>query len=346
MTFYCLVKDRDGTSEFDVPFQEFRFTDELNKGKTATFKFERTSLKNTADAYDVEIEDMFSGAYREIEVYDEDDNKIFAGYVAEVMMSAGHNDEGGLTVTAKGFFNLLEKRYTDNLEEYDATDASDIAWGLINTTQNNGSYGDLGITRGATGKPTKDRDRTYRFKEVALAIKKLSSDEVKDGFDFDIDVDKKFNVYYPEKGTQRPNIILEEGFNINTYNIYKTFIDGMVNQVYVLGEGQGDNILYVQRDADNAYKNAYFLLQDVLSEKDIITTDTLNDKGDIHLEKYREPRYTISLTTDYEEPVFTDYDLGDELKIKIPSYDIDEYYRVVKRICNHDGVVNLSLSEI
>lgn len=347
MIFHVVVKNADGSLEFDVPFTTFKITDELNKGKTATFRFELEVVKEVADAYGTTVLDMFAGSYREIEVYDADDNKIYAGYISDdPILSAGKDDKGSLFISSKGFFGLLEKRWTDNLEEYVSTDASDIAWGLINTTQSNGSYGDFGITRGANP-TTKDRDRTYRFRNIADSIQKLSNDEVKDGFDFDIDNDKKFNVYYPTKGSQRPNIVLEEGFNIDGYSIYRTFIDSMVNQVYVLGEGQGDDILYVQRDADNAYKSAFFLLQNVITEKEIITTDTLNDKGDVELEKYQEPRFVFkSVDVDYAEPDYNNYDIGDELKIKIPSYGINDFYRVVKRTCDQDGNVVLSFSEI
>jgi len=172
----------------------------------------------------------------------------------------------------------------------------------------------------------------------------MSANEVKDGYDFDVDADKKFNVYYP-KGSER-DIYLEEDFNINTYQISKTFIDGMVNQAIVIGSGADeDNQLVVTRDADNAYKEAFFLLQDVLNESDVSVQTTLEDKGDKHLEVYQAPRLTIYLTCRYNEPVFTNYDTGDWLYVVIPSYDINDSYRVNRRTCNDRGEVGITFRE-
>ena len=172
----------------------------------------------------------------------------------------------------------------------------------------------------------------------------MSANEVKDGYDFDVDADKKFNIYYP-KGTTR-NIYLEEDFNINTYQISKTFIDCMVNQVIVIGSGvDEDNQLVVTRDASNTYKEAFFLLQDVLNESDVSVQTTLEDKGDKHLDIYQAPRLTIYLTCRYDEPIFNNYAVGDWLNVVIPSYDINSSYRVNRRTCNETGEVGITFRE-
>jgi hypothetical protein len=327
-----------------LPFTRFNIVQELNKGESLSITFESTAIKPIANAHDITIEYIFSASYREIEIYDEDDNKIYAGYISELQFNSGVGQLGKVTVQSKGFFSLLEKRYTDDSLSYTATDSSDIAWGLINYTQTNGSYGDLGITRGADP-TTKNRDRTdLRYKNIAEVIKKMSANEIKDGYDFDVDADKKFNIYYP-KGTTR-NIYLEEDFNINTYQISKTFIDGMVNQVIVIGSGvDEDNQLVVTRDASNTYKEAFFLLQDVLNESDVSVQTTLEDKGDKHLEIYQAPRLTIYLTCRYDEPIFNNYSVGDWLNVVIPSYDINDSYRVNRRTCNEMGEVGITFRE-
>lgn len=344
MMFRCVVKNSDGSLIWELPFIHFKIEQELNKGESLSITFESTAIKPIADAYDITIEYIFSASYREIEIYDEDDNKIYAGYISELQFNSGVGQLGKVTVQSKGFFSLLEKRYTDDSLSYTSTDSSDIAWGLINYTQTNGAYGDLGITRGADP-TTKNRDRTdLRYKNIAEVIKKMSANEVKDGYDFDVDADKKFNIYYP-KGTTR-NIYLEEDFNINTYQISKTFIDGMVNQVIVIGSGvDEDNQLVVTRDASNTYKEAFFLLQDVLNESDVSVQTTLEDKGDKHLEIYQAPRLTIYLTCRYDEPIFNNYDVGDWLNVVIPSYDINDSYRVNRRTCNETGEVGITFRE-
>lgn len=344
MTFRCVVKNSDDTLIWELPFIYFNIVQELNKGESLSITFESTAIKPIADAHDITIEYIFSASYREIEIYDEDDNKIYAGYISELQFNSGVGELGKISVQSKGFFSLLEKRYTDDSLSYTATDSSDIAWGLINFTQTNGSYGDLGITRGADP-TTKNRDRTdLRYKNIAEVIKKMSANEVKDGYDFDVDTLKQFNVYYP-KGTTR-DIYLEEDFNINTYQISKTFIDGMVNQAIVIGSGADeDNQLVVTRDSTNTYKEAFFLLQDVLNESDVSVQTTLEDKGDKHLEIYQAPRLTIYLTCRYDEPIFNNYSVGDWLNVVIPSYDINDSYRVNRRTCNEMGEVGITFRE-
>ena len=342
--FRCVVKNSDNSLIWELPFTRFNIVQELNKGESLSITFESTAIKPIAEAHDITIEYIFSASYREIEIYDEDNNKIYAGYISELQFNSGVGELGTVTVQSKGFFSLLEKRYTDDSLSYTSTDSSDIAWGLINFTQNNGSYGNLGITRGADP-TTKNRDRTdLRYKNIAEVIKKMSANEIKDGYDFDVDADKKFNIYYP-KGTTR-NIYLEEDFNINTYQISKTFIDGMVNQVIVIGSGvDEDNQLVVTRDASNTYKEAFFLLQDVLNESDVSVQTTLEDKGDKHLEIYQAPRLTIYLTCRYDEPDFNNYDVGDWLNVVIPSYDINDSYRVNRRTCDETGEVGITFRE-
>lgn len=344
MTYRCVVKNNDDSLIWELPFVSFNIVQELNKGESLSITFESTAIKPIADAHDITIEYIFSASYREIEIYDEDDNKIYAGYISELQFNSGVGELGTISIQSKGFFSLLEKRYTDTSLSYTATDSSDIAWGLINFTQTNGAYGDLGITRGADP-TTKNRDRTdLRYKNIAEVIKKMSANEVKDGYDFDVDTLKQFNVYYP-KGTTR-DIYLEEDFNINTYQISKTFIDGMVNQAIVIGSGvDEDNQLVVTRDASNTYKEAFFLLQDVLNESDVSVQTTLEDKGDKHLQIYQAPRLTIYLTCRYDEPIFNNYSVGDWLYVVIPSYDINNSYRVNRRTCNEMGEVGITFRE-
>ncbi len=342
MTYTCLVKNADGSLVWEIPYNSFSFTEELNRGETASFSFDVANIKPISDYYSITPEFIFSGSYREIELYDSANVKIFAGYVAEAQFDVGENSSGTISVIAKGFFSLLEKRFTDGEEIYTSEDSGDIAWDLILDSQAL-TYGDFGITRGVHP-TTKDRDRTFRYKNIAEAIKKMSADEVKDGYDFDINTLKQFNIYYP-KGTER-YIYLEEGFNIDSYTIRKTFIDGMINQVIVTGSGDdATNQLVVTRDSDVGYKSAFFLLQDVLSEPDIIETTTLNDKGDAVLDEFQSPRYTINVNCRYENPLWTDFSTGDWLNVYIPSFSVNNTYRVSKRSCNQDGRVSLTLRE-
>ena len=80
---------------------------------------------------------------------------------------------------------------------------------LINESQtSNNPYSDLGITQGAHP-TTKNRDRTYKFDNIKDSIIRLSNENLTDGFDFDIDATKAFNVYYPTKGQDRFDVVFD-----------------------------------------------------------------------------------------------------------------------------------------
>lgn len=341
MVFNIIIRNADGSLKWDIPFNSFSFTEELNQGKNAHVNLTLPSLQELATAYGVTVEFILSASYRELEIYDSAGNKIYYGYISEIQFDKGSGASTTISVSSKGFFSLLEKRLTSGYSYYSSEDSADIAWDLINETQSL-DYGDLGLTRGSHPS-TKTRDRTFRYKTVAEAIKKMSASEVKDGFDFDINNQKQFNIFYP-KGSVRDNIFLEEDFNINRYAIYKTFIDGMANSVTVVGSGfDEENQLVVVRNSPDSYKEAFFLLEELLSETDVIIQETLEDKGDKYLETYQAPRYTITVYINYENPLFTDYEIGDWLNVKIPSFDIDTTYRINKMSCNEQGEVTLTL---
>lgn len=333
--------------EWELPYKDFSFTEELNNDKYASVNVDYENLKDIADDYGVTVEYILSATYRELYIYDDAGTKIYGGYVSELTFNAGSNELGALTISSKGFFSLLHKRFTDDgtATNVTSTDASVIARGLITYTQAL-PYGDFGITLGANP-TTKDRDRTFKYSNIGEEIQKLSANNLKDGFDFEITADKVFNVYYPLKGSELPNIILQEGFNVESFTIIKHFIDAMTNQVIVAGAGLGEAQNIVVRDADASYKSSFYLLQDLLTENDVEITTTLEDKGDKHLDRYKYPRVVVqTLTTDYDEPDYNLYNLGDSLKIKIPSFNIDGFYRVYKRTVRPNKVVTLEFQEI
>ena len=86
---------------------------------------------------------------------------------------------------------MFNNRYTDAVVEYASTDAGEIAWDLIDNSQNQ-TNGDLGITKGII-ETTQNRDRTYYNQNIMEAIVNLSN--VIGGFDFEFTHNKVFNVY-------------------------------------------------------------------------------------------------------------------------------------------------------
>lgn len=348
MQYKVIVQSLDGTKKWEVPIANWSFTEELNKDRSATFNIDEQVVKAISDVYGQSVPFVFFSEYREIYIYDDNDTLIYGGYVAEANT---HNDDKGAktrTITSKGFFSLLEKRLTNIPPElsriYTSDHASDIAWDLIDYTQNL-DYGNLGITRG-TDPDDVNNDRTYRYRPIKEAIEKLGNNETKDGIDFEITASKVFNAYFPTKGQERPEIVLEEGFNIRTYDLRHNFIDAMVNEVVVFGEGDGDNMITSLRTSPASAKQNFFLLQGGLSEKDTKIQANLDAKGDKYLELKQAPSFALVLTTDYDEPDYTQYSIGDSLKVIIPSEEINDFYRVRRRTLNSDGGVTLSFDSV
>lgn len=337
------IQNMGGSEKWEVPCVSWSFSEEQNNDRSADFTFSTPALKVVADLFNITAEYILSAAYREIKIVNEDDDVLYYGVLDECTVSGGKSEGSTITMTSRGFLSLFSKRATANVVTYSAQDMSDIAWDLINDSQVQ-TEGDFGVTRGADP-TTVNRDRTFRFRTVLDALQSLSNDNIKDGIDFEVDNSKVFNVYYPEKGTQRDNIRLELGHNIEGWSVRKTGIWGMCNEAIVVGEGDGDGTVYRTRSAANSYKEAYFLLQDILSEKDTGTTDNLDDKGDRYIELNRSPVKAVeSVTLDYANPLFTDYEVGDTLEVIIADTvaNIDGFFRIKKRTLTSDGVVYLT----
>ncbi len=334
--FKLIIKTTDGT-KWELPFSSLSFSEELNNDRTCNFTIIRQTGEAVAQNTGVTLEFILSGGYREVEVYDHDDNLVYSGFVDETVGNAGGSEEGNVSVTSRGFFSLLEKRFTGGNVFYENEDAGAIAWDLIDTTQAK-PYGDFGITLGVI-QASKDRQRTFKYNIIKEAIQGLTSDNVKEGFDVDIDVNKEFNVFYPEKGSQREEIVFDSSHNIDTWQVRKTGILGMANHMIVFGES--DTI--VEEDADDAYKEAYFLLEEGLSDKDNGDTTLLSDKGKKYLDSYKYPQKIVNMTVFYNEPAFSNYNVGDWVRVHIAEEGVDDMLRVMKRSVDMGGTVSISL---
>ena len=342
MQFRAIIQNGDASEKWEIPFSSFSFSEELNNDRYAMITFDRQTLREIAEKYGKNPLYVLSNTYRELYIYDEDDNLIYGGYISDLQFSRGNSEEGNMEVASKGFFSLLNKRFTNSLREYASEDLSDIAWDLINYTQGL-TYGNFGITRG-TDPTTRNAQRTYKYKKICDAILAMSNAETQNGFDFEITNNKVFNVYYPAKGTQRKNIVFEDENNILNYSIRKPFIDSMANQVIVFGEGFGEDSIVEVRDAENAFKNAFYLLQDAVSEKDVRVAETLQEKGDKYLSQNKYPQPSVSITCDYEVINYNEFSLGDWVKLKIANWGINALYRVEKRGLDDKGNVYLTLT--
>lgn len=310
---------------WELPYKSVSFTEELNKGSDAQFSFDYTTLKQLFATTNTTVLFALTGGFREIWIQ-KDTTKIFYGVISDYSFGRDEDSSYSLDVSAVGFFTLFNKRRTGLSRVFSAVDAGTIAWTLINESQlSDPPYSDFGITLGLTATSV-NRDRTLRFDNVADVIMKMSKTNLYNGFDFDIDNTKKFNVYYPQKGSNQPNIVLDDR-NIVKFSFRKPLIMSLVNKVYVLGAGENDDVLYDTEVSPNDYKAVFGLLEDVVADRQIITVETLIDKGKEVLASSQAPISIPSLSHIDDDPDMLSYNLGDSLPITLPEIEYTKTYR-------------------
>lgn len=123
-------------------------------------------------------------------------------------------DTHEISVACLDYRAVLARRilYSDSTLVYTADDQAEIAWQLIEQTQNR-TGGDLGISRGIGQTTGVVRDRTYEAGDsIGTRVQELS--EVIDGFDWDITPISAsalhLDIWFPERGTDR-GVVLEYG---------------------------------------------------------------------------------------------------------------------------------------
>jgi hypothetical protein len=308
---YILWDFKTGAKEIISEASNRNYSYQLNRAGKASFVLPITSDRLTTFP-------LYLGVTRLL-IYREN-ILIWAGVIWEIEESAT-NDEGFVNIQCVEIFHILsEKRYTSN--SYTATDAGQIAWGLINTTEGL-TGGDLGITQG-TIEATQNRDRTYFDEKIGEKIIQLT--EVINGFDFVITPSIKINTLgifnvYSKRGSTLNSFRLEYGAglknNIQSWSRKRTVSD-MFNSIVVEGEGYGD-IALKATTTDSSLINAVGLLEGRKQEKSINQQTTLNQKADeyIRVHKTEQPIYDLTFNNAYDD--FGLYDVGDIVTVKIQT---------------------------
>jgi hypothetical protein len=334
-----------GTSDiFELPFTSIQTITELNNGSSATIHFDYSAIKGVADSYGTTVKDLFTATLREVQI-EYNKTLVWRGVISEYNRSKSADGTYTMAIAVIDYFSLLQKRRTGLTEvDFTAVDPATIPWSLINTSQAL-THGDLGITEGATDTTGLSVTVAYKNSELKSEIAKLSNLFTNGSFDFDIDLTKKFNVYYPTKGTVRPEIVLDIN-NILADTVKIPVVLALTNSVFVTGQGVNNDIAAVNRQASSGDIAAYTLLEDVISDPNVSDTGILNAEGDKFLALNKLPLYQISLKHAGDDPDFTLYDVGDTLVVNIPEENVSyAQYRVRKKTVDIDpaGSVTVQL---
>lgn len=313
--YRVVVVQKDGTQIGEIiNFVSLKFEKRLNNFGTCTI---RVPL----------VEPLLIGliALRryEVQIY-RDTTLVWAGEQAHVTGSLDGREEL-ITITCFSYLEMFNQRYTDAIDEYLGVDAGEIAWQLIDDSQNL-TDGDLGITEG-TIQTTQNRDRTYYNQNIMEAIINLSN--VIGGFDFEISDTKVFNIY-EKKGTDRSStVVFEYGNNMAAGTIESDFTTP-INEAIVLGEGFGATQLRTT-SVDVASRSAHQLRQGRYIDTEVSEEATLDEKGEEIIRKHKQPILNVTFKqVETTQPAFGTIELGDYVRVIIDKgiWDIDNTFRV------------------
>lgn len=249
----------------------------------------------------------------------------------ELVTSKSDLPSGDIQITAKGFLDLLSKKFIGSAASprvFTNTDLSTIMSTIISEVQT-GTNASFGLVFGVLA-TSRNADRSYEYKNAKEAIEGLSNLNIKNGIDFEFDAQKQFSTFYPKKGRDRNDIVFEYGNNVISFSESLDASD-MANQIIVLGEGQGTELITSTRNAPSGIQSGYKIRQKVVSFKDVNSTATLDDHGDQELSNNQTQKQIISLKTKGNlEPGLGSYAIGDSVRVivKYGYMNIDSLFRI------------------
>lgn len=323
---------------FELPYTSINYIEELNAGYSATFSLDYPSIQLVAKTYNTTVQDLFGATFREIYIT-MNGTKIWYGVISEYNRSKDATGQYQMSIAAIDYFSLFQKRRTGLTPVvFSNVDPATIPWNLINTSQQSLlPYSDFGIVQGVIASTPLTISITYNNAELRQEIINLSNAHQYGTFDFDIDYTKKFNTYYPIKGTVRSGIVLDDN-NILSDTVKIPLLLSLTNSVFVTGQGINADVAATNRKASNAVINSYKLLEDQISDITVSDPALLAAEGDRFLSFNQTPLYQLSLKHHGTDPDITTYGIGDILTVNVPEEGIFyQQYRVRKRTVDVDA---------
>lgn len=323
-TFY--IYNQDESLRWEIPYTRMTITEELNKGLDGSLSMSFSAFDRYAKAFQSTVDGVLSSGFRSWKLF-RDGNIFRRGVLSHRTIEGGATGASTIVLYFTDYIGLLAARNTADYKFYDLVDSSDIAWDLINEAQTEPN-GDMGITRGLDP-TTVNRQRTFVYNKIRDEITKMSNANQSNGYDFDIDNTLKFNVYYPQKGNWRPEIVFSS-FNIDAYSLNMPLTAKLANRINVVGEGYGEDMVTATVQ-DTTPQTTWGLLEAQVSEKSVGREVELQNRGNRELEKRKYPVNTLNITTKDFSPEVTSYDIGDSVKIQLSEIGFEEMRRIETR---------------
>lgn len=314
--YKIIVKNKDETSQWELPYESGTIIWNLNNVNTCSILVDMNFLNDYLIKQNNTINNLFESGFTNFYLY-KNEILLFAGFISGVSYIATGGQKQ-VRIDAKSWLAYFQNRFYTGV--FTATDAGDIAWGLISAVN------DISITKG-TITATKNRDRTYFYDEVAKSIINLSYLNIDQGFDFDISNNKVFTAV-PRLGSNYENIIFDEQEIIN-YSISVGLVNTIINKGYIFGGGLGDNQIIRDYALGAPYTTNWFILEGKTQLVNVEDTNILDDsvKRFVELKKLPVKVIKIKVTNKFVD----NYNVGDGVKVKIQNLAINDIFRVKKK---------------
>lgn len=314
---------------YDFDWNQISVREELNVPTEGSAQISYPGARKLAQALGTEVRSIFLQGVLFWKLYQKD-TLLFEGVVTGLQITGGDTGATNLNLNFCDFLGALASKYTGAFSFYQNTDSSDIIWNEINIAQTDPSgLGDLGITRG-NNPVTVDRQRTSRHRSLLNLATSMSRDKVSNGYDMDIDSQRQFNIYYPFKGSERPEIIFSD-FNMISWQVQTPLAAKIANRVHVLGEGQGENLVSTIVDDFGPEAADWLLWETVVQEKTTTQVEELLVRGQRHLDLFKVPTNTINLRVRDNAYPIMNYGVGDTVPVLIEELGINTLLRIRSR---------------
>lgn len=347
--YRVMIQDTAGL-QYEVSPTGYNFSLRLNSEQPGSFTFSYADLQRIADKYETTVLNMLTAKLTKIWVERKDSSDVYQilwlGYLTNMDITPQGEGDRTVTLNAIDIYGLLVNRLVGlPVASYAASDISDILWDIINDSQGSDpTYSDYGITRGADP-TTVNATIDFCFENIRDAMAKLSNKTLDDGVDFDFSTSLVFNVYYPTKGTAKPNIIFDK-HSLSNWKYTKPLVTSLANKVYVVGAGlgQGDQTTFRTRTGTTTNRDYWRTQEKKISDNNVTDTTVLDTIGDKQLAlsqssipKFSAEHYDGALS-------WFDYGIGDTVTVNFPELDLtDDSKRVIQKDFSMDATKSIAL---
>jgi len=329
MPYRLDIFDKDGNKIAEVPhFRNLKMSRKLNKINTLDFALHLEDEQATKEFLSVEKNQIKLLKYNEIsDLY----IPIWGGIIKDVTLKFVAQT---VVVHCEDYLTFLEDRYVE-YENPSGVNKATFCADLIFDSMTKGSFFDMGITIGTiqTGQTSTITDE-IEGKNIYKIIESLSNTE--DGFDFEIDENKRFNTYSPRKGIVKTDVLFELSKNIEEATI-KVEGNNLVNRYILIGENG------IRTEVNDLGSQSEFFVRESLKKfREVTSVDLLDGIGEeaVSLNRSAQQELNIQLTRDSGYSLF-DFEEGDQVRVKgLPN---DEWFGFDNFIRIRD--VNLSLDD-